>query len=86
MSDYKLNGTAFLRTYMRNNGIDENERRQRIAAAMNIPIIHLASQAGEAAFERRINEAQAQSLADLLGTTVATLKGAAVGPILVELP
>ncbi len=85
--NYKLNGTAFLRTYMQSNGIDENVTRQRIASAMNVPIIHMRTEGQTAAsFERTISEAQAQSLADLLGTTVANLKADANGPILIQLP
>jgi len=73
---------------MGNNGIDENVTRQRIAAALNIPIIHMGGVLGQTAstFERRISEAQAQALADLLGTTVATLTNIANGPILIQLP
>jgi len=87
MPDYKLNGTAYLRTYMRNNSIDENATRQRIASAINVPIISMRTDGMTASsFERRITEAAAQSLANLLGTTVGTLTNSANGPILIQLP
>jgi len=87
---YQLNGTFFLRRYIRNNNIDEN-LVPRLAAATNVPVIHFGSRNGgqtAATFTRTLSEAQAQSLADLLGTTVALLKTPADGtePILTQLP
>lgn len=73
---------------MRTNGTDENVMRQRIASALGIPLIHMGGRAGQAAaaFERRITQAQAESLANLLGDQVSDLTAAANGPILIELP
>ena len=87
---YQLNGTFFLRRYIRNNGIDEN-LVPRLAGAINVPRIHFGSRNGgqsTATFTRVLSEAQAQSLATLLGTTVANLKSPADGTesILTQLP
>ncbi|MBI5798379.1 MAG: hypothetical protein HZB10_00415 [Candidatus Yonathbacteria bacterium] len=74
MPEYLLNGSKTLKSFMRINNFDDN-KTQRVAAGLNIPVIHLVG-AGQdpASFQRRITEAQAQSLADILNTTVANLK------------
>ncbi len=90
MADYQMNGTVYIRRFMRTNGINENEI-ERVAAACGVPRIHFGSRNGgqtPESFKRKISEAQAQALAVVLGTTVATLKnpGAGLEPILTQLP
>ncbi len=74
MADYAINGTINIRSYMRANGIDRN-LLPRLASAVGVPQIHFTNEIGQspASFTRRINQAQAESLASLLGTDVATL-------------
>jgi hypothetical protein len=74
MPNYNLNGTRTLKTYMRNNGFDEN-MAVRVAAGLGIPNIHVRGDGQDpASFQRTITEAQGQALAGLLSTTVANLK------------
>ncbi len=84
MANYQINGTQTLRRWMRDNGKDHN-LIPRLAAGLNIPVLELSAYDGKtvSSFSKRISEAEAQNLADLLGTTVADLK---TETILTELP
>ena len=73
MPNYQMNGSRTLKTYMFNNGFDEN-MSARVAVALNIPTIHVRGNGQDpATFQRVISEAQAQNVASLLSTTVANL-------------
>ena len=84
MSDFQLNGTKTTRQYMRDNGLDKN-LLPRLASAVNVPIIHFSGHDGQSAssFTRRITQAQAESYASFLSTSVANLQ---TQNILTQLP
>ena len=83
MANYLLNGTRTLKSYMQTNGFDDS-RTERVAAGLGIPVIHLIGAGKDpATFQRKITQAQAENVADILGTTVANL---VTNGGLVELP
>lgn len=74
MADYVLRGTKSLLNYAYNT-LQIPVPRERLAAAIGIPTQHLAGsgQDGSSYISPKYTEAQAQALADLLGTTVANV-------------
>ncbi len=73
--DYLLQGTQTLMSYMNSLGLDNDNLRQRVAASIGVPIIHFRSSGqSSASFQRKISESQAQSLASLMGVSIANLK------------
>ena len=81
MADYCMRGTRRLITYAIAQGLNMSVDRQRIASAIGIPVIHLAGVGRDPSsyISPKYNEAQAQSLVNILGAadtdTVTTNTG-----------
>lgn len=73
MSDYVLRGTKRILQYRRTLNVPVT--REQIASAVGLPVQHFAGdgQDGSSYVSAKYNEAQAQALAGLLGTTVGNV-------------
>lgn len=75
MSDYVLRGTKNLVSYMRTLGVDTHTGRIKVASTLRMPVIYLTGPGrdGSSFMSRRYTEAEAQSLAAILGVSVANV-------------
>ena len=80
MADYIMRGTKRLLTYARAQGVNLATGRQRLASAIGIPVIALAGDGRDNSFvSKKYNEAQAQSLVDILGAADTDTVGTNTG-------
>ena len=80
MADYVMRGTKRLLTYARAQGVDLASGRQRLAAAIGIPVINLAGDGRDNSYvSPRYNEAQAQNLVNILGAADTDTVGTNTG-------
>lgn len=82
MSDYVMHGTDRLITYARSQGLNlSGGDRQRLASAIGIPVIHLTGngRTPSAYVSPKYNEAQAQSLVNILGAADTDTVGTNTG-------
>lgn len=82
MADYIMRGTKRLLTYARTQGVNlTGGGRERIAAAIGIPVINLAGNGRDTGsfISKKYNEAQAQALVDILGAADTDTVGTNTG-------
>ena len=73
MADYCMRGTKRLIQYAKDQGLNTSADLQRIASAINIPLITLTGGGSDTGsfVSSKYNEAQAQSLVNILGAADA---------------